>query len=198
MTDSRGLYLGIDGLDFMRKGDPNPCMKLRGCYYDKNRPKEQRMTQSVDCYLPIGRFLVFAHDMLGGQFVKRKAAQMKSGKKDPYFTQYGGRADGNTVVARRLARVDGLGENLFAFTLSEGEGRQTLTGAILPKEGVKPRTSLFFNMPSDELKEMCLLGQAYINQYIAIDLQNRLTAVRAMRANYTAGAGGPWEERNGG
>ena len=70
--------------------------------------------------------------------------------------------------------------------MSAGEGTITRTKAIIPKEGVKPHTSLFFNMPDDEIKELCLIGQAYVDKYIALDMESRLLAVRAMRDNYVA------------
>lgn len=187
MTDARGLYLSIEALDLKRpNGDPNPCVKLKGTQYNSAGEPGSKVSKEVDIYIPIGRFLVFAHDLLGGVFARRKLHNQKAGRTEPYFSIFGGSSHDGKVEARKLALVDGKGPASFAIIMSAGEGTMTRTKAIIPKEGVKPHTSLFFNMPDDEIKELCLIGQAYVDKYIALDMESRLLAVRAMRDNYVA------------
>lgn len=187
MTDSRGLFLSIEALDMKRaNGEANPCVKLKGTQYSGEGEAGSKVSKCVDMYLPIGKFLVFSHDLLGGVFARRKQSNQKAGKSEPYFSIFGGSTKNGNVESRKMALVDGKGSATFAIIMTAGEGTLTKTKAIIPKEGVKPHTSLFFNMPDDEIKELCLIGEAYVDKYIASDLERRLLAVRSMRENYVA------------
>lgn len=187
MTDSRALFLSIEALDMKRPGgDPNPCVKLKGTQYNSTGEPGSKVSKEVDIYIPMGKFLVFTHDLLGGVFARRKLHNRKTGSTEPYLTIFGGSARNGKVESRKMTLVDGKGAAAFAIVISAGEGTLTRTKAIIPKEGAKPYTSLFFNMPDDEIKELCLIGQAYVDKFIGQDLERRLLAVRAMRENYVA------------
>lgn len=185
MTGWRALYLSIDALDFknLNTGAPNPCMKVRCCEFDTALADGEKITGEVQSYIPIGEFLVFCNDVLSGVMSRMKRAATNHAK-EPYYKHFGGSIS-DTITSTRLALVDGLGEDAdFAFLATTGQGVKATTGLITPKPGVAPAVSIFINMPNKELKEFCIIGQAYVQQFIALDLQQRLESVRSMREHY--------------
>lgn len=187
-TPKKALFLCIDALDFKdAKGDSAPRLKVRCCSHDDTLSEGTRMTDEVTAYIPIGTFLVFAHNILSGVYMRGKRAS--SDKYTTYFEHYGGSRT-PTVTSTKLALVNGMSETAnFALLATSGPGEVTPLGGIIPqrqKPDVPPSEvkSIFINMPDDKLKEFCLIGQAYIEQYIAIDLQLRLGTVRKQRESY--------------
>lgn len=185
ITAKSGIFLSIDALDFKSKstGEAKPCMKIRCAQYDNNRASGSKETAEISTYIPLPKFLRFCHETLMGVYVKRKKDEV-SGQR-AYFTHYGGETH-KPVVSRQLSLVDGLGNASFAFLATEGPGIMTAEGGITPEKGAPPTKSIFINMGDDELKEFCLIGKAYAEQFVNIDLQRRLMSVRQMRDNYTA------------
>lgn len=190
VTGQRALFLCIDALDFVSKstGEPSPRLRVRCCNYDDHRPSGQKITDEVDAYIPIGKFLVLANDVLTGTLSKKKQFAQKdasSAKHASYFDHFGG-AYAPDVVSVRFSVVNGMDDktSAFAFLATSGPGEIGKNGGIAPKKNSSPTKSIFINMPNDELKEFCLIGKAYIEQFIALDLQSRLASVRKMREAY--------------
>lgn len=196
ITGWREIFLSIDALDFvnLKTGEPNPCMKVRCCEFDSKLADREKITGEVQSYIPLGKFLVLCNDVLSGVMSRRKRTAGRD-RKEPYFKHYGGSIS-DTIISTRLALVDGQGEDAdFAFLATSGQGTKGRNGLITPKAGAEPTASIFINMPNDKLKEFCLIGQAYVQQYIALDLQQRLEAVRNMRSNYINAKKKPAEGR---
>lgn len=181
-TDKRLLLLCIDALDY----DP-PRLKVRCAEFDADKPECSRITNEVDAYIPIGRFLVLAHDITHGVIAKKKRDAEAHGMKNPvYFEQFGGdypnAAGTNQCISRRLALVNGLGSAAsFAFLATAGPGAVGTNGMIKPIAGVKPTSSIFINMPDEKLKEFALVGKMYIEQFAGLRLQAQLDTVRRVR-----------------
>lgn len=190
---SRALLLCIDALDFTDgKGAAAPRMKVRCCNYDDSLKEGSRITDEVDVYIPISRFLVLTHDILTGVAARKKRLPEGADKYATFFEHYGG-AKGASVTSTKLALVNGCNDNAsFAFLATSGPGKLTSKGGIIPagKDGADmggaPQKSIFINIPDDKLKEFCLIGKAYTEQFIALDLQDRLSAVRKQRKSYQA------------
>lgn len=195
ITSRTALFLCVDALDFNSRttGEPNPKMKVRCCNYDVDKPVGERIINEIDSYIPISKFLLLCHDVLNGTAYKRKTLLAKAKdsleyKNAVYFQNYGG-SYGPPVTATRFALVNGAGGEGFAFLASSGPGKTTKAGAILPlskNEGGTAPTTVFVNLSNDDLKEFCLIGKAYIEQFIGLDLTSRLRIVREQRANYVA------------
>lgn len=198
-TNKRALFLCIDALDFKSKssGEAAPRLKIRCCDYDTSKPTYQRITSEVDAYIPISKFMLLSHDVLSGVYFRQKqarTAQPKPGDKYlPYFEYFGGSSqyDRQTphIISTRFALVNGMGNDAeFAFLATSGPGKISGTGGIIPlpkdEGGSSPTQSIFINMPNDTLKEFCLIGTAYIEQFIAFDLEARLNVVRSQRSAY--------------
>ena len=66
----------------------------------------------------------------------------------------------------------------------------------MPKSGAKPTANIYINIPDDDLKELVLVGDAYIKAFIQSDLERRLDALRELRAS--GGIRAEDEDREGG
>lgn len=198
-TPSHALFLCIDALDFKSKssGEPDPRLKIRLCNYDESLPVKKRISSDLSVYLPLPRFLLLAHDVLNGVALSKKRASAAGQAKEKYpayFVQYGGIYT-EPVRSTKFILTNGLGTAQFAFLASVGPGVINKNGGISPvapggdknsQVATAPLQSIFINMPDDTLKEFCLIGQAYANQYIALDLQTRLHEVRRNIDHYRA------------
>ena len=155
------------------------------------------MTKEITVFIPIGRFLLLAHNVLAGVYASQKRARSSSREAqgtnewpEPYFTQVGAKygkstgSDGDKDYSRKFSIVDGRSNDMaFAFLLSEAEGTVNNLGGVSQNKGAKP-TTIYIGMPNDDLKEFALIGKAYIEQYISFDLVTRLKAVRKQRDVY--------------
>ena len=186
MNEKRSLLLCIDALDMVTEhGEPNPCMKFQMSNLDISKETGQR-ADICSFFIPAARFLLLTHNVLSGVYSRQKKEALKRGStQNHYFEQYGGGFKNNMIVSRSLSLVDGLGQAAFAFVGTEGAGVNTKNGGFSPKTGEKPTFSCFVNMPDDELKELCLIGKAYLDSYIQIELSRRLPFIRNQREEYT-------------
>ena len=190
ITGQRALFLCIDSLDFISKssGEPSPRLRVRCCNYDERKESGGKITDEVDAYIPIGKFLVLANDVLSGSLAKRKQIAQKDGSANrhtSYFDHFGG-SYSPEIVSIRFSVVSGMDDktSAFAFLATSGPGEVGKNRGIAPKKNSSPTKSIYINMPNDELKEFCLIGKAYIEQYIALDLRTRLATVRKQRQAY--------------
>ena len=166
-------------------------MKIKFIIHDDARAEGARITDEVSIYIPIGKFLVLAHDVLSGVYARKKRDAIQAGAKYPtYFEHYGGSRTA-PITFTRFALLNGKTESAeFAFLATSGAGKLTATGGIQPvgkaEAGASDihESSIFINMPDEKLKEFLLIGKAYIEQYVALDIQGRLESVRAQREAY--------------
>ena len=101
-----------------------------------------------------------------------------------YFENFGG-TTAQPITSVKLSVVNGMGEKpCFAFVATSGPGELTSSGGIVPVKSKKPEQSIFINMPNDDLKEMCLIGRAYAEQYVQLDLQSRLAEVQKLKSQW--------------
>lgn len=182
------LTLSIDALDFVNKtsGAPAPRMKLRFCKLESEQSgnSNPHVDKEISAYITTGKFLVFAHNVLTGVYAAQKRRNHDGNT--VYFENYGG-TYGDNVSSVRLTLVDGDSPTAsFAFLATRSEATINRLGGISPKKGSPLLASIRILMPNDDLKELCLIGKAYIEQYIALDLSERLNAVRKQRAAYNA------------
>ena len=185
-TKQKALFLCIDALDLKSRDEPAPKMKLRLCEFDTTQDEHERMKTQIDVFLSAGEFLRLCHDVLNGVTSRKK--RMAEGKANAgYFEKYGGTTKPQ-VISTKLTLVDGIGEDAdFAFLATTGPGRVTSIGGIVPAAPGTPEapdvptTSVFVNMKNDDLKELCLIGQAYLQSFISMDLAERLAVVRGSR-----------------
>ena len=192
-TRERMLVMSMDAFDFYTKDGPAPKMKITCSNYDVKRTEGARITDSVDAYIPLPKFLVLAHDIEAGVLARKKMARgdapQTGAANEPYFCHFGGtftkNGDPSTCVSRRLTLVEGLGSASFAFVATAGPGEvDQKTGLIVPKAGTKPTVSVFINMPDDKLKELSIIGRIYAEQFIGLLLQEQLKSVRQQREAY--------------
>ena len=188
ITEKRSVFLSIDALDMVSpsSGAPYPCMKVSMSNIDLAKGKGERAETEM-FFIPLQRFLLLCNEVLSGSMAKQKARVMKSGAKNTvYFEQKGGGKNASgEVMARRFSVVDGLGDAYFAFLGSVTPAAYGKNGSVVPVTGSSPKLSLFMNMPNDELKEFCLIGQSYAQAYIQTELQRRLPIIRNERDAYT-------------
>lgn len=187
ITEKRSIFLSIDALDMVsNSGAPYPCMKVSMSNIDLQKGKGDRADTEM-FFIPLQRFLLLCHDVLSGNMVKQKKLAMKSGAKGTvYFEQKGGgKNTSGEILARRFSVVDGLGDAYFAFLGSVTPASFGKNGSVVPNAGASPKLSLFMNMPNDELKEFCLIGQAYAQEYIHAEFQRRMPIIRNERETYT-------------
>ena len=195
ITDKRAMFLCIDALDFKKlsTGQPAPRMKLRFCTFNNEVSSGAKITGEVNIYIPLPHFLLLCHDVLSGTLAKRQLALLKQHGEQgdafrhaTYFENFGG-TTAQPITAVKLSVVNGLGEKpCFALVATAGPGELTSIGGIVPLKNTKPEQSIFINMPNDDLKEMCLIGRAYAEQYIQLDLQSRLVEVRKLKDSLQA------------
>lgn len=184
ITKNRALFLCIDTLDFKKNNnEPNPKVKIRSCIYDDTKPAGERILSEIDTFIPIGRFLLLAHNILSGVYAKEQRSDKKPKE---YFTQYGG-SYGPPVISTKFSIVDGNKNNAHFSLLSQScSGVKTAKGAILPSHegasGAEQKT-VIISMTDDELKEFCLIGKAYIEQYISLDIRARLATIHEQKKN---------------
>ena len=209
-TRERMLVMSMDAFDFYTKDGPAPKMKITCSNYDITRTEGGRVTDSVDSYIPLPKFLVLAHDIETGVLARKKrdrphqVAEAAPGLQakvasQPYFSHFGGTFpkgnDPSTCVAKKLAIVDGLGTASFAFLATAGPGEvDQKTGLIVPKSGSKPAASIFINIPDDKLKEISIIGRVYSEQFIGLLLREQLQAVRQQREAYKDARAADWGE----
>lgn len=189
------MFLCIDALDFKKlsTGQPAPRMKLRFCTFNNEVSSGTKITGEVNVYIPLPHFLLLCHDVLNGTLAKRQLVLLKQHGEQggafrhaTYFENFGGTTT-QPITAVKLSVVNGLGEKpCFALVATAGPGELTSIGGILPLKNTKPEQSIFINMPNEDLKEMCLIGRAYAEQYIQLDLQSRLVEVRKLKDNWLA------------
>ena len=190
ITDKRALFLCLDALDFSApSGAPSPRLKVRCCNYDSDLAAGEKITSEVDAFIPLSKFLVLCHNILTGVYYRQKVKNAGASS-SPYFTHFGGTV-GPPICSKRFAVVDGKGDASFAFLATSGAGSLGKNSEITPAKGASPDQSIFINMPDDEMKEFCLIGKAYAEQYIALDLETRLKEVRRQRDAYTKNMGAP-------
>lgn len=186
-TGNRLCLLCIDALDFYNEDGPDPRLKIRLCNFDKTRARGDRITSEVDAFLPVGQFLVLANDVLTGRLSAMKKAREKAGgaiDKTPYFERYGARTDASgTPISRQFRIIDGLGNASFALVGAENYGYIDDHGQTRPLSGKSQIASVFINFPDEKLKELCLVGKMYIEQFAGLLLKEQLEIVRAQREN---------------
>lgn len=178
ISDTRELFMCIDALDFSQ-----PSIKLRFCYYDGAQPTGAKIKQEVDIYIKAVTFLVFVNDVMSGLIAHKKklaAENPQTYKNATYFEHFGG-SYSPTIISRCLRLVNGERDAPFAFVATAGPGVLNAKGGIKPERGIKPTTSIFVNMPTQDLKEFCLIGKVYIEQYYGILLREKLEVVRKER-----------------
>lgn len=188
-TRERMLLMSIDAFDFYDSDGPAPRMKIRCCNYNAKNPPGSRITDEVPSYIPLGKFLVLAHDIESGVLAGRKREAQRNGQQSAkYFDHYGGTYSDNKErpsISRRLSIVNGLGNATFAIVATEGLGEvDTKTGLIVPQKGSKPLRSIFINLPDDQLKELSIIGRIYAEQFIGMLLEEQLGMVRKNRDEY--------------
>lgn len=184
MNEKRSLLLCLDALDMVSiHGEPNPCLRVQMSNLDISKENGQRAT-SCSFFIPAQRFLLLTQNILFGVYSRQKKARSNSSSQSAYFEQYGGSIKDNMIVSRKLTLVDGMGSASFAFVGTEGPGVNSKNGGFAPKPGEKPTFSCFVNMQDDELKEFCLIGKAYLDGYIQMDLARRLPFIRNQRESY--------------
>lgn len=191
ITDKRAMFLCLDALDFKKRstGEPAPRMKVRCCNYDKANSNGAKITEEVDAYIPIGEFLVFCHNLLSGVYSRQKTHRQTTPSQSKiagaeFYSNYGG-SYGDPIISTKFSLVPGMGDAEFAFLATAGPGQVGPNGSIRPAPcvpGGVQVTSIFINMPNDKLKEFCLIGKTYIEQYVALDLQARLSTIHDLRA----------------
>lgn len=203
ITPYNGVFLSVDALDFISKssGAPSPRMKIRLCKFEPQAESQTpdaalpsfKIQNEISVYIPIGKFLVLAHNVLGGYYASKIRASSKASPQTvvTLFEHYGG-TYGQSVSSIKFALTSSTSDKMmFAFRASRGEGELNRFGGITPKANKsKDIESIAISMPNDEIKEFCLIGKAYIEQYIAMDLQYRLGAVRTQRDAYTQQSSG--------
>lgn len=184
MNEKRSLLLCLDALDMViGHGEPNPCMRVQMSNLDITKESGQRAS-SCSFFIPAQRFLLLSQNILFGVYSRQKKTRSNNPGQSAYFEQYGGGIKDNAVISRKLTLVDGMGSASFAFVGTEGPGVNSKTGGFAPKPGEKPTFSCFINMQDDELKEFCLIGKAYLDSYIQMDLARRLPFIRNQRESY--------------
>lgn len=193
ITDKRALFLCIDALDFKRRstGQPAPRMKMRFCTFNSENTAGAKITGEVNIYIPLPHFLLLCHDVLNGTYAKRQMSLLKQAgeqsdvfRRASYFENFGG-TTAQPITSVKLSVVNGMGEKpCFAFVATSGPGELTSSGGIVPVKSKKPEQSIFINMPNDDLKEMCLIGRAYAEQYVQLDLQSRLAEVQKLKSQW--------------
>lgn len=177
ITDKRMLLLCIDGLDM-----DEPKIKLRFCNIDKDNSPGSKLDE-ITCYMNIGKFLVFANDVLSGLMLAKKRQAEKTEQKHPvYYEAFSGTYD--PPLSKNLQLVNGMGDAPFALVASIREGFVGENKIIKPVAGAKPISSVFINTSAEDLKEMALIGQTYIEQYIGLMLREKLAVVRKQRSEY--------------
>lgn len=177
ITGKRMLLLCIDGLDM-----DEPKMKMRFCNISKENDPGSKL-EEITYYMGIGKFLVFANDILSGLMLAKKRQAEKTGQKHPiYYESFAGTY--NPPLSKNLQLVNGMGDAPFALVVTIRDGIVSENKIIKPVAGAKPIMSVFINTSADDLKEMVLIGKTYIEQYIGLMLQEKLTVVRKLRSEY--------------
>ena len=194
ITNKCAFFLCIDALDFKKlsTGQPAPRMKMRFCTFNSENIAGAKITGEVNIYIPLPHFLLLCHDVLNGTYAKRQMALLKQVgeqsdvfRRAVYFENFGGTTS-QPITSVKLSVVNGMGEipPCFAFVATSGPGELTSSGGIVPVKNKKPEQSIFINMPNDDLKEMCLIGRAYAEQYVQLDLQSRLAEVQKLKSQW--------------
>ena len=180
VTQKSQIIVSLDALDL-----DDPKVKIAFQKYDRNEPAGSRVKSDITFYLPLPTALRFCHDVLDGVYYSRKVRKNPQvPDRSAYFDKYGGKAhDDGQVICTHLTLVDdNYKQTNFAFAAYAGPGEKNAsTGAILPKRGCKPITSIYINMPDDDIKEMALLIDAYCRAFIQTDIESRLERIRKQR-----------------
>lgn len=143
--DGKGRF--IDVTQWFAKGK----ILFTFCTYDETRPKGNRITQEIKCYLNIEEAALLANICESGRFVQigmrnhkefinAKEAGFKLKYPKAIFEKYGGTSKG-PIVAKRLSLSmkepgEAYAKNLpFTLRADAGEGKVVDKGAIRPIDG---------------------------------------------------------------
>lgn len=170
--DARGCF--VESLsDFFAYGK----VHLNFISYDTSRPSGERITNFVNIYIEIDRFLEFCRKLESGELRYIIQQKKSTGDNKPIDEWLGGisakklAADGNArsdgMSLSRVAKLLCGSKSDFLFVADSGAGEQNKQGLIVPRFGNKPENHVAVSMTWNSLSELCLLTKEHYNSWLS-------------------------------
>lgn len=145
--------------------------------YDVKRAEGERITNFVNIYIEIDRFLEFCRKMESGEL--RYIIQQKRSTRDnkPIDEWLGGISakklaqDGNArsdgMSFSRVAKLLCGNKSEFLFVADSGAGEQNKQGLIVPRFGNKPENHVAISLSWESLSELFLLTKEHYKAWLS-------------------------------
>lgn len=145
--------------------------------YDVSRPQNERITNYVNIYIEIDRFLEFCRKLESGELRYIIQQKRSSGDTKPIDEWLGGisakklaesgnsRADGMSLS--RVAKLLCGSKSDFLFVADSGAGEQNKKGLIVPRFGNKPENHVAVSLSWESLAELCLITKEHYKAWLS-------------------------------
>lgn len=170
--DARGCF--IESLsDFFAYGK----VHFNFISYDTSRPSGERITNYVNIYIEIDRFLEFCRKIESGELRYIIQQKRSTGDNKPIDEWLGGISakklaqDGNArsdgMSLSRVAKLLCGSKSEFLFVADSGAGEQNRQGLIVPRFGTKPENHVAVSLSWESLAELCLLTKEHYKSWLS-------------------------------
>lgn len=145
--------------------------------YDTSRPENDRITNYVNIYIEIDKFLEFCRKMESGELRYIIGQKINTSDNTPIEEWLGG------IPAKKLAesgrsRPDGMSlsrvakllcgnKSDFLFVADSGAGEQNKKGLIVPRFGKNPENHVAVSLSWESLAELCLLTKEHYKAWLS-------------------------------
>lgn len=145
--------------------------------YDTSRPSGERITNFVNIYIEIDRFLEFCRKIEGGELRYIIQQKRSTGDNKPIDEWLGGISakklaeDGNSrtdgMSLSRVAKLLCGNKSEFLFVADSGAGEQNKKGLIVPRFGNKPENHVAISLSWESLCELFLLTKEHYKAWLS-------------------------------
>ena len=126
--------------------------------YDESQSAGSKISTSIDFYMTVPEFELLCHNLLSGSISR----MVEAGKQVPPY--YKGNQRGDQIVSRML--YFGKSRSGLFLNASEGPGKKTETGAVMPTYRVnEAEKRVSIPLTNEEVKSFALQGKRACDHY---------------------------------
>lgn len=154
--------------------------------YDTSKPEGERITNYVNIYIEVDKFLEFCRKLSGGELRYIIQQKQSTGDSRPIGEWLGGisakklaesgnaRKDGRSLS--RVAKLLCGSRSDFLFVADSGAGEQNRQGLIVPRFGTHPENHVAVSLSWDSLAELFLLTKEHYQAWLSSWYLSRMLA----------------------
>ena len=160
--------------------------------YDTSKPEGERITNYVNIYIEVDKFLEFCRKLSSGELRYVIQQKRSTGDSKPIDEWLGGisakklaesgnsRSDGKSLS--RVAKLLCGNKSEFLFIADSGAGEQNRQGLIVPRFGVHPENHVAVSLSWDSLAELFLLTKEHYQAWLSSWYLVRMMASQKMQS----------------